>query len=701
MPCLHSFCKKCLEQQLEEQGSSAGSIKCPTCDTVSTLPSGGVASLPSNHWLAHQAEVSTYQQKIEDGGNIPCERCLKKTSGAAVAFCCNCCLFLCSSCQEDHQSWREMASHELVSVGEKKTNSKSIILPRKPLMCVKHTKEELKFYCDTCQCLICRDCIAMEHNDHKRVYPEDVTAKEKESLMETLQEAEDAIAKLEAATTSRDDMKKLIEIRKDEVNEKITQEFKMIYSSLQEREKALHSKCEEFANRKLTVLSMEMEEIENLKRSLTFSTQTASGVQNLSPAELLGTKKPIQEHLQNRLASFAQLDLEPGEGDDISVVVNKTAIDEAIVELGNVSVCDPVQCTIEEGLIIPVATVGKKREVKVALRDSNGELVCWKVPMTARVEVEEDGSVLPVDIRFEGDGHTLLSFQSVVVGEHRLTIKVKGKQLAGSPYRIWARQNTVRESISTGAKQSFRVSGSPLGVAVHHNGDVYVSIDNGGYIQVFNSDESQKLRIGSQGSGDGQFKSPFGLTIVGEVLYVVDYLNNRVQKFTFTGEYLGQFGSYGSSEGQFSSPYGICTDGRGRVLVADKGNNRVQVFTADGIFVSSIPCNRYPYDVAVDNSGNIHVTLCSSNCVAVFSSDGKQLTTYGSSSNSKSPAGIAVDEEGYRYVSSNSSNQIYVFSPQGMYENCYSCSSYSRCMTVDNHGDIYLASYDSQCVTKY
>ena len=431
-------------------------------------------------------------------------------------------------------------------------------------------------------------------------------------------------------------MRKLIEIQKDEINKKIAQEFKMIYSSLQEREKALHSKCEEFANQKQTVLSIEMEEIENLKRSLTFSTQTASGVQNLSPAELQSTKKPIQEHLQNRLASFAQLDLEPGENDDISVVVNKTAIDEAIAELGNVSVCDPVQYTIEEGLVIPVATVGKKREVKVALRDSNGELACGKVSMTARVEVEEDGSVLPVDIKFEGDGHTLLSFQSVVVGEHRLTIKVKGKQLAGSPYRIWARQNTVRESISTGAKQSFTVGGYTLGVAVHHNGDVFACNYSNGYIQVFNSGGSQKLQIGSPGSGDGQFNSPFGLTIVGEVLYVVDNGNYRVQKFTLTGEYLGQFGSKG---------YGICTDGRGRVLVADYSNNRVQIFTADGIFVSSISCNGGPYDVAVDNTGNIHVALCSSNCVAVFSSDGKQFSTYGSSSNTRSPAGIAIDEE--------------------------------------------------------
>ena len=401
MPCLHSFCKKCLEQQLEEQGSSAGSIKCPTCNTVSTLPSGGVASLPSNHWLAHRAEVSTYQQKIEDGGNIPCDRCVLKTSGAAVSFCCDCCLFLCSLCQEDHQRWRETVSHELVSVGEKKSTNTKIKVPRKPFMCTKHTKEELKFYCDECQCLVCRDCITVEHSDHKRSYIEDVAAKEMESMMETLRESEDAITRLEAAITSRDDMKKLIEIRRDEVNEKITQEFKMIYTFLKEREEALHSKCEEFANQKLSLLSMEMEEIENLKRSLIFSTKTGSEVRNLLSAELLGTKKPIQEHLQNRLASFALLDLVPGENDDISVVVDKTAIDEAIAELGNVLVaCDPAQCTVEEGLVISVATVGKKREVKVALRDSNGELACGKVPISARVEAEENGSMVPVDIRY-------------------------------------------------------------------------------------------------------------------------------------------------------------------------------------------------------------------------------------------------------------------------------------------------------------
>ena len=712
MPCLHSFCKKCLEQQLEEQGSSAGSIKCPTCDTVSTLPSGGVTSLPNNHWLAHQAEVCTYQQKIEDGGNVSCERCVKKTSGAAVAFCCNCCLFLCSSCQEDHQWWRETVSHELVSIGEKKTDTDAKVqVSCKPVMCAKHSKK-LKFYCDTCQCLICRDCIVMEHSNHDRAYPEDVAERERASLTETLKEAEDALTKLEAAITSREEVKKLIRIQKDEVDEKIAQEFKMIYASLQEREKALYSKCEEFANQKLAVLSMETEEIDNLKRSLTFSTQTASEVQTHSPAELLGTKKPIQEHLQNRLATFSQLDLEVCESNDISVVFDKTAIYEAVSKMGSVLVaCDPAQCTVEKGLIIPVATVGRKREVKVAIRDSNGELVYGKVPMTARVEAEEDGSLVPVDISFEDDDelddpHALLTFQTALVGEHKLTIEVKRRQIAGSPFKIWSRQKAIHKNMSS-ARKNFQVACSwgamklgVNGVAVHHNGDVFASISTC-YIQVFNSDGSNKLKIGgpecliprkrSNNTGYGQFNLPFGLAILGEVLYVADSGNNRVQKFTLTGEYLGQFGNGGLRKHRLKDPHGICTDG-GRVLVADYGNDRVQIFTADGAFVSSISCgaDSGPYNVAVDNSDNIHVTLYSSDCVTVYSSDGIQVTTYGED-DIESPTGIAIDAEGYRYVSSRSNGHI--FSPEGELECSFTVPGNPQCMTLDNRGNVYIASY--------
>ena len=83
--------------------------------------------------------------------------------------------------------------------------------------------------------------------------------------------------------------------------------------------------------------------------------------------------------------------------------------------------------------------------------------------------------MVPVDIRFEDDGRALLSFQTMVAGEHRVIIKVKNKQLAGSPYKIWSRQNATHESILSGAKQSFMVNNC-FGVAVHHNGECLLVI---------------------------------------------------------------------------------------------------------------------------------------------------------------------------------------------------------------------------------
>ena len=702
MPCLHSFCKKCLEQKLEEQGSSAGSIKCPTCDTVSTLPSGGVASLPSNHWLAHQAEVSSYQKKIKDGADIPCGRCVEGTSGTAVAFCCSCCLFLCSLCQEDHRRYRETVSHELVTTGEKKTVMDTKVVPScKPAMCVTHPKEELKFYCGTCKCLVCRDCIAMEHTSHARVYPESIAEREKELLSGKIKEAANAITKLETAVSTRENLKKLIEAQGNELNEKIVEEFKTIYTLIQEREKVLLNKSKRMTNHKLTMLSTEIEEMQTLKENLAFSSQIADDSQSLTPTHLLSTMKPIQEYLQNRLASFARQDLESGECDDISVAFDKPAIEKAVSNMGSVlGGCDPAKCTVEHGLAIPLATSNRwsNMEIKVGLRNSDGELVCKDVPLVANLE-SRNGYKRQATVRFLGDGHALLCVSPPVVGECDFIIKVKNRHIDLSPYKIWSRENSPHRKITSSSKQMFYVGGNAVGVAVHHNGDVYAS-HCGDSIQVFGSDGIVKLQFGSRGYADSLLYSPVGLTIIDEVLYVVDSGNHRVQKFTLTGEYLGQFGSHGSGEGQFNAPDGTCSDGSRHVLVADNRNNRVQVFTAEGKFVSKITCYQ-PHDLAVDNTGNIHVTSISNHCVKVYSPDGKELSTYGSG-NRCSPAGIAVDEEGYRYVCDSHNSRICIFNPNGaLVSDTIVCPSNPRCMTLDNRGNLYVACYNSNCVIKY
>lgn len=70
-------------------------------------------------------------------------------------------------------------------------------------------------------------------------------------------------------------------------------------------------------------------------------------------------------------------------------------------------------------------------------------------------------------------------------------------------------------------------------------------------------------------------------------LYIADgYGNPCVHKFSASGEHLFSWGAYGSDPGQFNLVHSVCTDRAGRVYVADRENHRVQVFDAQGAYLT-------------------------------------------------------------------------------------------------------------------
>jgi hypothetical protein len=68
----------------------------------------------------------------------------------------------------------------------------------------------------------------------------------------------------------------------------------------------------------------------------------------------------------------------------------------------------------------------------------------------------------------------------------------------------------------------------------------------------------------------------------GEIFVSDGYLNAKVHKYTPDGRLLYSWGEPGNEPGQFNLPHNICTDRDGYVYVADRHNNRVQVFTPNG-----------------------------------------------------------------------------------------------------------------------
>ncbi len=61
-------------------------------------------------------------------------------------------------------------------------------------------------------------------------------------------------------------------------------------------------------------------------------------------------------------------------------------------------------------------------------------------------------------------------------------------------------------------------------------------------------------------------------------VYVADWKNDRVQKFTPDGDYLATFGGPGTGEGELKLPSDVAIDNEGDIYVTDWGNDRLNVY---------------------------------------------------------------------------------------------------------------------------
>jgi DNA-binding beta-propeller fold protein YncE len=165
-------------------------------------------------------------------------------------------------------------------------------------------------------------------------------------------------------------------------------------------------------------------------------------------------------------------------------------------------------------------------------------------------------------------------------------------------------------------------------------------------------------------------------------VYVADTANNRIQVFSSNGTFISRFGKYGNENGTLRSPAGIAVDSSsGNVYVADTANNRIQVFSSNGTFISEWGEHgggpgsfREPQGIALDQAGNVYVADTANHRIQVFSSNGTFMARWGGYGDHddmlSSPEGIAVDSSsGNVYVADTANNHISVFTSRSPISN--------------------------------
>ena len=142
---------------------------------------------------------------------------------------------------------------------------------------------------------------------------------------------------------------------------------------------------------------------------------------------------------------------------------------------------------------------------------------------------------------------------------------------------IFHTNGKFKDSLGSGQQGQKVVLKHPVGIAVMPNGNLVVADHDSHCLWkvVHTKDMVEFQQIGS----DNVLDSPYGVAITQEGFIVVtDTGNSQVCLFSPTGNFITHLGKKGSGRGEFNLPRHVCTNSRGEILVADEGNQRVQIF---------------------------------------------------------------------------------------------------------------------------
>jgi streptogramin lyase len=152
--------------------------------------------------------------------------------------------------------------------------------------------------------------------------------------------------------------------------------------------------------------------------------------------------------------------------------------------------------------------------------------------------------------------------------------------------------------------------------------------------------------------GGGPFNLPTDIAIApsGEMFMSDGYANARVHKFAADGKHLFSWGEPGRGPGEFNLPHGVWIDRRGRLLVADRENDRVQIFDQDGKLLSIWSTELIgPAFFYVDDDDIVYIPEHNGGMVSILTLDGERLARWGGPIH-RSCHGIWVDSRGDLYV---------------------------------------------------
>lgn len=710
--CLHSYCVECLRKLTQNKEDKP--ITCPLCRDETVIPDEGIEDIPTNFFIKNMLDVVELKSKIENPQCSNCEEGLP-----AQCRCMDCEEFFCETCLAAHQRLKANVEHKILDL-------KKLLLPNSskefhPAMkCMKH-QEVCKFYCQTCDVLVCRDCTVLDHTQPKHAVADlkDISDRYRDHFYEQMERAEKYIGKVENVQSiteqNKEELKKSVNKITSQLNARKDSLIEQVSETLEGQVSKMLAGIEEFVSVKMQQDEKEVKSLgSDLKRMRNYVLFMRHLLASGNDDEMMN----MYEHLvcclddntgRNPFWFEMNCHVNPvelsNEGNDEEM---QRLTEEIKACLGKLSIpnTNATRYKITEEKEMPY-DIGK--DIKVPINQVGSSVAQPSInhpdlgSFHAKVLTPQQ-TIISGKLQQDEDGSISVHFTSFIEGRHRLAVCLGDSEISGSPMSInvkgkldYLPETNILQELPlqhwNGIHQTFSA-------AVSVNGNIYVLID--GQVYVFDAEFNLLLSFGELGHDPGQMEAPMDIAIDrDERVIVCDIGKHKLLVFDKSGIFSQEISEHGGDPGQLNCPLGVATDRCCNIAVCDTGNQRVQVFNPDGTLKLNFGGEAessvmHPIATVFNSHGHIIVSessLWSQNrlhssqartfeakdaveCVKIFDRMGKLMKKFGAPGDGLgqfwAPTYVNVDSQDHIWVAEFSFGRIQVFDPEGNVVQSYS-----------------------------
>ena len=674
LPCLHSFCLHCLNQW-HRTSHGRDTIRCPKCQALSRVPeSGDLKDLPTSFYLNGLIDVLAIRECKTS--QVKCGNCDKSSSESSYCF--HCCAFYCQECVIGHNIMKTYKDHRVLALKEFQDKDYEDLMKR-PALCPKedHNKEELKYFCKTCEMPVCQICVTLDHGGHNMKLIKEEAEIQKSEMRSLLEKQRCNLqAKMKTVNQLDEEFAKLMQQGED-VKRDVQRFVDNLVAVIEAKKQNILSSLEKETRRSLDLVTERKTEIQ---RQITAIESALENTDKLltrsSNAEIVQLKKsldtifegvaqtePIDRDTKSLPAGFVFKEnpklLETVKTDNIGT------LQILHLTMASHSICEGKG--IEEGMV--------NREVQFTLTSRKGrgkQRYSERDHVTVEIRDERGREcATKVGINDCGDGLYQIKYTPKDEGRCKVSVKVNGEHIKRSPFTVVIKPFQFKPVLSFGEEGSaLEMFNGPFGLAVNARDEIAVTEFYSNRIQIFNSDGDFLRSFNSKELG---LRAPIGIAFHNNGNIFVTGHFSRIVIFDGRGDYVGSFGGFGSLDNQLRNPWGLSVDSDGNVIVADKGNSLIKIFSPDGKFLMKIggqgslksPVHCIQYDRFLIVSDN------DEHCIKIFDRNGNFQFKFGKKGSGDGefddPSLMAVNKSGHLMVCDECNHRVQVFEVNGKF----------------------------------